>query len=76
MARAPHRDHGPLVDKPRVAYLSRGRAPAEKAKRETEEAEAVAAAELAEREATLKAEQKAARDMRYAARKAAKKGPR
>jgi hypothetical protein len=29
MARAPHRDHGPLVDKPRVAYLSRGRAPAE-----------------------------------------------
>ena len=25
MARAPHRDHGPLVDKPRVAYLSRGR---------------------------------------------------
>ena len=60
----------------RAEQLARDAEIAAKAKRETEEAEAVAAAELAEREATLKAEQKAARDMRYAARKAAKKGPR
>ena len=57
----------------RAEQFARDAEIAAKAKRETEEAEAVAAAELAEREATLKAEQKAARDVRYAARKAAKK---
>ena len=47
---------------------------AAQAQREAEEAEAMLAAQNAEREILLKAEQKAARDARYAARKAAKKG--
>jgi hypothetical protein len=42
--------------------------------REAEEAEALLAAQSAERAILLKAEQKAARDARYAARKAAKNG--
>jgi Family of unknown function (DUF6481) len=46
---------------------------AAQARREAEEAEARLAAERAEQEILLKAEQKAARDARYAARKAAKK---
>src|SRR5215470_4142429 len=43
------------------------------AEREAEEAEALLAAEEAKRAILLEAEQKAARDARYAARKAAKK---
>jgi hypothetical protein len=43
------------------------------AKRAAEDAAARATAEEADRDATLKADQKAARDARYAARKAAKK---
>jgi hypothetical protein len=43
------------------------------AEREAEKAEALIAAEKLEREALLETEQKAARDARYAARKAAKK---
>jgi hypothetical protein len=46
---------------------------AAQARREAEEAEARLVAERAEQEILLKAEQKAARDARYAARKAAKK---
>jgi hypothetical protein len=46
---------------------------AAQAQREAEKAEALEAAEKAEREALLAAEQKVARDARYAARKAAKK---
>ncbi len=44
-----------------------------KAKRETEQLEALAAAETAEKATALEAEKKAERDARYAARKAAKK---
>jgi Family of unknown function (DUF6481) len=47
---------------------------AAQAQREAEEAEALLAAQNAERAILLNAEQKAARDARYAARKAAKKG--
>jgi hypothetical protein len=47
---------------------------AAQAQREAEEAAALLAAQAAEREILLKAEQKSARDARYAARKAAKKG--
>jgi hypothetical protein len=46
---------------------------AAQAEREAERLEAVAAAEKGEQAAVLEAEQKAARDARYAARKAAKK---
>ena len=46
---------------------------AAQAQREAEKAGALIAAEEAEREASVKAEQKVARDARYAARKAAKK---
>jgi hypothetical protein len=46
---------------------------AAQAQREAEEAEALLAAQSAERAILLEAEQKAARDARYAARKAAKK---
>ena len=46
---------------------------ASQAQREAEKVEALMAAEAGEREASLKAEQKVARDARYAARKAAKK---
>jgi hypothetical protein len=46
---------------------------AAQAQREAEEAEARLVAERAEQDILLKAEQKAARDARYAARKAAKK---
>ena len=46
---------------------------ASQAQLEAVRAEALAAAEKAEREAALEAEQKAARDARYVARKAAKK---
>jgi hypothetical protein len=46
---------------------------AAQAQREAEKAEALLAAQSAERAILLKAEQKAARDARYAARKAAKK---
>jgi hypothetical protein len=45
----------------------------EQARREAAEAAALAAAEAEEREQMLRAEQKAARDARYAARKAAQK---
>ena len=47
---------------------------AAQAQREAKEAAALLAAQNAEREILLKAEQKAARDARYAVRKAAKKG--
>ena len=46
---------------------------ASQAQREVEKAEALISAEKAAREVSLEAEQKAARDARYAARKAAKK---
>jgi hypothetical protein len=46
---------------------------AAQAQREAEEAEALLVAERTERAILLEAEQKAARDVRYAARKAAKK---
>jgi uncharacterized protein DUF6481 len=57
----------------RAEQVARAAEFAAKVKREAEEAEALAAAEMAVRETALKAEQKAARDIRYAARKAAKK---
>lgn len=60
-------------DAERAEQVARDAETAAKAKREAEEAAALAATELTEREAALKAEQKAARDIRYAARKAAKK---
>ena len=46
---------------------------ASEAQREADKAEALATAEKAQRAVSLEAEQKAARDTRYAARKAAKK---
>jgi hypothetical protein len=46
---------------------------AARTKREAEEADALAKAEAAERDAALATQQKATRDARYAARKAAKK---
>lgn len=56
-----------------AAQAARAAELAAQAEREAEEVKARAAAELIEREAVLELEQKAARDARYAARKADKK---
>ena len=57
----------------REAELAEQAELAAQAQREAEEVAVLLAAQAAEREILLKAEQKAARDARYAARKAAKK---